>query len=35
MERALRAWVVVLLVVIVIWLVLFLGVTLGGWRLLP
>ncbi len=35
MGRTLRAWVVVLLVVIAIWLVLFLGVTLAGWRLLP
>ncbi|GBD16704.1 hypothetical protein HRbin26_01607 [bacterium HR26] len=35
MGRVLRTWAMVLLVVIAIWLVLFFGVTLGGWRLLP
>ncbi len=35
MGRVLRTWTMVLLVMIAIWLVLFLGVTLGGWRLLP
>lgn len=35
MERGLRAWVAVLAVVILVWLVLYLGVTFGGWRLLP
>jgi len=35
MGRVLRIWTIVLLMVIAIWLALFLGVTHGGWRLLP